>query len=114
MFGSNYAPEKGTPGGSVVIADWQIPDQLNYYYQNAFVNQQVISATMDSLWTVSSDFKYIPQLAVSIPTLDRRQPPHRRGRDGRVRPPARRACPASRSTSTSARASSGATVSRST
>jgi peptide/nickel transport system substrate-binding protein len=69
MFGSTYVAEKGTPGGSVIIADWQIPDQLNYYYQNAMVNQQVISATMDSLWTVSSDFKYIPQMAVSIPKL---------------------------------------------
>ncbi len=69
MFGSTYVAEKGSPGGSVIIADWQIPDQLNYYYQNAMVNQQVISATMDSLWTVSSDFKYVPQMAVSIPKL---------------------------------------------
>jgi peptide/nickel transport system substrate-binding protein len=69
MFGSTYAPEKGTSGGSVVIADWQIPDQLSYYHQNAMVNVQVIAATMDQLWTVSSDYKYIPQLAVSIPSI---------------------------------------------
>ncbi len=69
MFGSNYAPEKGTPGGTVVIADWQIPDQLSYYHQNAFVNTQVISAAFDALWDVSADFKYIPELAVSIPTI---------------------------------------------
>ena len=69
MFGSNYAPEKGTPGGSVVIADWQIPDQLNPYYVSAFVNTQVFAATNDQLWDVSADFKYIPELAVSIPTI---------------------------------------------
>jgi ABC-type transport system substrate-binding protein len=69
MFGSDYAPETGTPGGSVVIADWQIPDQLSYYHQNAFVNVQVIAAAFDQLWDVSSDFKYIPELAVSIPTI---------------------------------------------
>jgi peptide/nickel transport system substrate-binding protein len=69
MFGSDYAPEKGTTGGTVVIADWQIPDQLSYYHQNAFVNTQVISAAFDQLWDISSDFKYIPELAVSIPTI---------------------------------------------
>jgi peptide/nickel transport system substrate-binding protein len=69
MFGSSYAPEKGTPGGSVVIADWQIPDQLNPYYVSAFVNTQVFAATNDQLWDVSADFKYIPELAVSIPTI---------------------------------------------
>ena len=69
MFGSEYAPTEGTPGGSVVIADWQVPDNLNYYLQNAFVNTQVISAAFDSLWDVSSDFKYIPELSVSIPKI---------------------------------------------
>jgi peptide/nickel transport system substrate-binding protein len=69
MFGSSYVPEPGTNGGSVVIADWQIPDNLNYYLQNAFVNTQVISSTMVGLWTVASDFVYTPDLAVSIPKL---------------------------------------------
>ena len=69
MFGSDYAPEAGTPGGSIVIADWQIPDQLNPYYVSAFVNTQVFAATNDQLWDVSADFKYIPELAVSIPTI---------------------------------------------
>ncbi len=69
MFGSEYAPTEGTPGGSVVIADWQIPDNMNYYLQNAFVNTQVISSVFDNLWDVSSDFKYIPEQAVSIPKL---------------------------------------------
>ena len=103
MFGSEYAPTEGTPGGSVVIADWQVPDNMNYYLQNAFVNTQVISAVFDPLWDVSSDFKYIPELAVSIPKIS----------DGTIRidaeptaecanrPRAPRTCPASRSTSTS-------------
>jgi peptide/nickel transport system substrate-binding protein len=69
MFGSTYVPEEGTAGGNVIIADWQIPDNLNYYLQNAFVNTQVISSTMQGLWTVASDFKYIPDFAETIPTI---------------------------------------------
>jgi peptide/nickel transport system substrate-binding protein len=69
MFGSTYAPEKGTPGGTVVISDWQAPEQMNYYYISGFKDQQVNAAAFDGLWDVSSDFKYIPDLAVSIPTI---------------------------------------------
>ena len=69
LFGSDYAPSEGTPGGTVVIADWQIPDQLNPYYSNAFVNTQVFASTMKGLWTVSYDGKWVPDLGVTVPSI---------------------------------------------
>ena len=61
LFGSDYAPATGTNGGTVVIADWQIPDQMNYYYSNAFVNTQVFAATsrrpLERLATTASGFR---------------------------------------------------------
>jgi peptide/nickel transport system substrate-binding protein len=65
-----YAPEQGTPGGTVVIADWQIPDQMNPYYISAFANGQVAVSAFDALWDVTDEGKYFPQLAATIPTID--------------------------------------------
>jgi peptide/nickel transport system substrate-binding protein len=64
-----YAPEKGTPGGSIVISDWQIPDQMNPYYISSNVNQQVSAMAFDQLWDVTGDGKYIPEQATVIPTI---------------------------------------------
>jgi peptide/nickel transport system substrate-binding protein len=69
LFAEGYAAEKGTPGGSVVIADWQIPEQLNFYYISGFKDTQVNVAAFDVLWDLGPDFKYIPEQAVSIPTI---------------------------------------------
>jgi peptide/nickel transport system substrate-binding protein len=69
MFAEGYAAEKGTPGGSVVIADWQIPDQLNYFYISSNVNTQVNAAAFDVLWDTSGDGQYVPEQAESIPTV---------------------------------------------
>jgi peptide/nickel transport system substrate-binding protein len=65
----DYVPEAGTPGGSVVIADWQIPDQLNPYYISAMTNSQVSASAFDQLWDVSSEGKYIAEQATTIPTI---------------------------------------------
>lgn len=69
MFGSSYAPEEGTPGGTVVIADWQAAEQLNPYYSNAFKNTQVFVSTMRGLYTVTSDGKWHPDLAETVPSI---------------------------------------------
>lgn len=69
MFGSDYAPEEGTPGGTVVIADWQAAEQLNPYYSNGFKNTQVFTSTMRGLYTVSADGKWHPDLAVTVPSI---------------------------------------------
>ncbi len=65
----DYVPETGTPGGTVVIADWQIPDQLNPYYISAMTNSQVSASAFDQLWDVSSEGKYIAEQATTIPTI---------------------------------------------
>lgn len=64
-----YAPAMGTPGGTVVIADWQIPDQLNPYYISAFTNGQVSASAFDQLWDVSDKGKYIAEQATTIPSI---------------------------------------------
>lgn len=71
LFDSTYATEvqTGTPGGEVVISDWQLVSQLNPYYSNAFRNSQVIASAMRGLYTVSHDGKWHPDLGVNIPRL---------------------------------------------
>jgi peptide/nickel transport system substrate-binding protein len=69
LFGSSYSAEEGTPGGSVVIADWQAAEQLNPYYSNAFKNTQVFTSTMRGLYSVSNDGRWVPDLGASIPTI---------------------------------------------
>jgi peptide/nickel transport system substrate-binding protein len=69
LFGSAYQAEEGTPGGTVVISDWQAAEQLNPYYSSGFKNTQVFASTMLGLFTVSDDGKWTPDLAASVPTI---------------------------------------------
>ena len=41
LYGYKYEPSTGTPGGKVIISDWQAANQLNPYFSNAFANSQV-------------------------------------------------------------------------
>ena len=69
LFGSTYAPEAGTSGGTVIIGDWQEATQFNPYYLGQVTEANVASLVWHSLLTISSDFRYIPQLAAEpIPT----------------------------------------------
>lgn len=65
LYGANYKPATGTKGGHVVIGEWQAPDQLNYYFSNAFANSEVMAMTMRAGLVVSSDGHYIPDLFAS-------------------------------------------------
>jgi peptide/nickel transport system substrate-binding protein len=69
LFGSAYSAEEGTPGGTVVIADWQAAEQLNPYYSSGFKNTQVFASTMLGLFTVSHDGKWTPDLGATVPTI---------------------------------------------
>jgi peptide/nickel transport system substrate-binding protein len=69
LFGSSYSAEEGTPGGTVVISDWQAAEQLNPYYSSAFKNTQVFTSTMRGLWSVSNDGRWVPDLSDSVPRL---------------------------------------------
>ncbi len=62
LYGAKYSPAKGTPGGKVIIGEWQAPDQLNYYFSNAFANSEVMAMTLRAGLVVSADGHYIPDL----------------------------------------------------
>jgi len=67
LFNFNYQPATGTPGGKVIISDWQAANQLNPWYSNAFANSEVFAATMRSLWTTTADGHWKPDLAAKMP-----------------------------------------------
>jgi peptide/nickel transport system substrate-binding protein len=71
LFGTTYSPEAGTPGGTVIIGDWQEATQFNPYYLGQVTEANVASLVWHTLLTISSDYKYAPQLAAEpIPTTD--------------------------------------------
>jgi hypothetical protein len=71
LFGTAYAPEDGTPGGTVIVGDWQEATQFNPYYLGQVTEANVAASAWHSLLQFSHDFKYSPQLAADpIPTTD--------------------------------------------
>ena len=69
LFNTTYAPEDGTSGGTIIIGDWQEATQFNPYYLSQVTEANVASLVWHSLLTITSDFRYIPQLAAEpIPT----------------------------------------------
>jgi len=70
LFTSSYKPAAGTPGGTLVLGEWQPPSQLNPFYSTAFAAIEAIQPALRGLITISSDGKYLPDLAESVPTLD--------------------------------------------
>ena len=69
LFGTTYAPAEGTSGGTVIIGDWQEATQFNPYYLGQVTEANVASLVWHTLLSISSDFRYIPQLAAEpIPT----------------------------------------------
>ena len=73
LFGTNYQPPTGAKtGGTIVIGDWEGPnlDNLNPFYGSAVVDVEAYSPVFRGLVTITSDGKYIPDLASDIPTLE--------------------------------------------
>jgi peptide/nickel transport system substrate-binding protein len=64
-----YTPEEGTPGGSIVVSDWQTYSILNPYYTSSFKNSQVMAATFAPNWDISPDGKWIPELVTVVPNI---------------------------------------------
>jgi peptide/nickel transport system substrate-binding protein len=65
LYAANYQPSAGTPGGKVIISDWQAANQLNPYFSNAVANSEVFAATMRSLLQVTADGHYKTDLAAA-------------------------------------------------
>jgi peptide/nickel transport system substrate-binding protein len=72
LFGTKYKDTRqpGTTGGQVIFADWQEATEFNYYYQAQVTEANLSAATQGGLVTVTDDFKYAPDQATEIPTLD--------------------------------------------
>ena len=69
LFTTTYAPAAGTTGGTIIIGDWQEATQFNPYYLSQVTEANVASLVWHSLLTITSDFRYYPQLAAEpIPT----------------------------------------------
>lgn len=71
LFGSTYKPQTGVPtGGTLVVGEWEAPDNLNPFYTTSFTSFESLSPIMRGLVTIDSQGKYIPDLAASIPTIE--------------------------------------------
>lgn len=70
VFGTNYQPQPGKSGGTIVMGEWEAPDTLNPFYTTSFATFEAIQPSLRGLLTITSDGKYIPDLGASIPTLE--------------------------------------------
>ena len=70
LFTSGYAPTDGPDGGTAIVGDWQEATQFNPYYLGQVTEANVASAVWSTLVTFTNDYKYAPDLAAEIPTLD--------------------------------------------
>jgi peptide/nickel transport system substrate-binding protein len=65
-----YKPDDGTDGGSIIIGDWQEANQFNPYYVGQVTEANVASAAWATLVVFTHDYRYAPDLATTVPTLD--------------------------------------------
>ncbi|HEX7491966.1 MAG TPA: ABC transporter substrate-binding protein [Candidatus Limnocylindrales bacterium] len=56
--------------GKVVLGESQFPDTVNPYYALNPTDMEVSDSMFDGLLTVTPDLKYVPDLALNVPTLD--------------------------------------------
>jgi peptide/nickel transport system substrate-binding protein len=70
LFGTKYKPAEGKDGGTVIISDWQEANLFNPFYISQQTEANVGAATWATLVVFTNDYKYAPDLAADIPTLD--------------------------------------------
>ncbi len=72
LFNTTYPTRRtaAPSGGKVIFADWQEATEFNYYYQAQATEANLSSATQGGLILGTDDFKYAPDQATEIPTLD--------------------------------------------
>ena len=68
VFGTNYNPGPGQPGGTLVMGEWQAADQLNPYYTTSEADVEAYLPALRGCATISSDGKYIPDLCATLPS----------------------------------------------
>ena len=62
--------QAGADGGQILIGDWQEANQFNPFYLGQVTEANVASAAWATLATLTDDYRYAPDLATSIPTVD--------------------------------------------
>lgn len=62
--------QEGTVGGQIIIGDWQEANQFNPYYVGQVTEANVASAAWATLLVLTDDYRYAPDLATSVPTID--------------------------------------------
>ena len=70
LFNTAYKPDAGTDGGQIIIGDWQEANQFNPFYAGQVTEANVASAVWATLVVFTHDYKYAPDLAADVPTLD--------------------------------------------
>jgi peptide/nickel transport system substrate-binding protein len=70
LFGTTYEPEDGVDGGTLIVGDWQEANLFNPFYISQQTEANVVSATWATLVIFTADYKYAPDLATDVPTLD--------------------------------------------
>jgi peptide/nickel transport system substrate-binding protein len=70
LFDTAYKPGDGPDGGTIIIGDWQEANEFNPYYEGQVTEANVAAATWATLVVLTNDYKYAPDLAKEIPTLD--------------------------------------------
>ena len=53
LFGTVYNPEPGTPGGALIIGDWQEATQFNPYYLGQVTEANVAASVFHTLLTIT-------------------------------------------------------------
>ena len=57
LFGTTYSPAAATPGGTIIIGDWQEATQFNPYYLTQVTEANVASAAWHTLVAITDDFR---------------------------------------------------------
>ncbi|HEX5015673.1 MAG TPA: ABC transporter substrate-binding protein [Candidatus Limnocylindrales bacterium] len=70
LFETAYQPQDGADGGSLIVGDWQEANQFNPFYLSQQTEANVAAATWATLVVFTHDYKYAPDLAADIPTVD--------------------------------------------
>jgi peptide/nickel transport system substrate-binding protein len=70
LTGSVYKAEPApAQGETLVVAEWQVPGNFNYYYAQANTDIEAQTPAMLGLLDTSYDLKYVPELATEVPLV---------------------------------------------
>ena len=78
LFGTAYSPAPATPGGTIIIGDWQEATQFNPYYFTQVTEANVAATAWHTLLTISRRLQVHPAARRRADPDDRQRWRHRR------------------------------------